>query len=259
MFPSFWSVNARPVESPAWISCWSSSRRWRWPRAAAGGSPSTSAALRRCAATAGTSSQRPSRISSSSCSASATSSAHGASGLTAGDLRPSLAELAEQLGDLLDLVRVLLGGRLDQVAAAEGVDALQAAGDLPSALVVERDRELVDDRLGAAHAVLRLDAVALTHGVGGLEEEAEAAVIKHHHEAPGRSREDALLLVSGRLVAGVGGQRRRLSRLEGLDHSIDRLWSRVLEAHPSEGSDEIWLVSHACWVCDWLSAVSIAV
>src|SRR5215207_1297680 len=145
MFPSFWSVNARPVERPAWISCWSSISRSRCGRASAGGSPSACATLKRRADAAGTSSQRASRTRSRSCSASATSSAHGASGFTAGDLRPSLAKLAEQLGDLLDLVRILLGGRLDQVTAAEGVDALQTAGDLTAALVVERDRELVDD------------------------------------------------------------------------------------------------------------------
>ena len=57
-----------------------------------------------------------------------------------GDLGPGVAQLGEQLGDFLDLGRVLLDRRLDQVPAAEGVDALQAAGDLAAALVVERDR-----------------------------------------------------------------------------------------------------------------------
>src|SRR3954467_874077 len=132
------------------------------------------------------------------------------------------------------------------MTAAEGVDALQTAGDLSTALVVERDGELVEDRLGPAHAVLRLTTVALAHRVDGLEEETEAAVIEHHHEAPGRGGEDALLLVSGGLVAGVGGQRRLLlGRREGeRDYSVDRLRSRGPKAHRIDGRDEIWLVSH---------------
>src|SRR3954453_5528396 len=96
------------------------------------------------------------------------------------------------------------------MTAAEGVEARRGGGDRPAALVVERDGELVEDRLGPAHAVLRLTTNALAHRVGGLEEETEAAVIEHHHEAPGRGGEDALLLGSGGLVAGVGGQRRLL-------------------------------------------------
>ena len=39
--------------------------------------------------------------------------------------------------------------------------------------------------------------VALAHGVGGLEEEAQAAVIEHDDEPTGRGGEDALLLVGG--------------------------------------------------------------
>ena len=40
MLPSFCSVKARPADRPAWISAWSSTRRSRCGRAAAGGVPS---------------------------------------------------------------------------------------------------------------------------------------------------------------------------------------------------------------------------
>src|SRR3954470_11712121 len=165
---SFWSVKARPEDRPAWISRWSSTRRSRCGRAAAGGVPSVAATLRRCAETAGSSSQRPSRIRSRSRSASTTSSAQRASGFiksVPGDLGPGLAQLAEEFRDLVDLRRVLLERSLDQVPAAERVDALQTAGDLATLLVVERDRQLVDDRLGPAHAIARVHTVALAHRV----------------------------------------------------------------------------------------------
>ena len=100
-------------------------------------------------------------------------------------------------------------------------------------------------------------AVALAHGVGGLEEEAQAAVVEHHHEAPGRGGEDALLPVGGRLIAGVGGQGGLLVRgTEGINLVVG-LEPRVLRLRVRR-QREIWLVSQACCVCELLIAVSIA-
>ena len=71
------------------------------------------------------------------------------------DLRPGLAQLAEQAGDLVDAHGVALDARLDEARLAEDVDGLQAVGDL-AGVHVERGEQLVDDRLGAAELLARL-------------------------------------------------------------------------------------------------------
>ena len=97
--------------------------------------------------------------------------------------------------------------RLDQVAAAEDVDALEPAGDDAALLEVERGEQLVDDRVGAPQARVGLARVDLAHRVRSLVQEAQAAVVQHHDELAGGGGEDALLPVGGALGRGVGRQR----------------------------------------------------
>src|SRR6476646_2228230 len=215
-WPSSATVAARAAASAAAFARASSWARRRWLRASAGGrwgSPAASAA--RSSPRRTTASQSAAAMSSLSRSHISTSRAYAAAGIGSagggrrsggraldGELLPALAQVGEKPDDLVDVAGVALQVRLDEVALAEEVDRPQPCGDVAALRHVERDVQLVDDRLAAAQPLEEELMVAVALGGGRLLQEADRAVVQHDHEPLGRCRQDARLRV-GSVGAGV--------------------------------------------------------
>jgi len=102
--------------------------------------------------------------------------------------------------DLEDLRGILVQACLAQVREREGVDRLQAGGQLALAHV-ERVAQVADDVLGARELVVGGGDVVVAHGHGGLVQEAAGAVVEHHDQLAGGGGQNRACTVG---VGGVG-------------------------------------------------------
>src|SRR3954447_21777927 len=172
------------------------------------------------------------------------------------DLVPGVAQLAQELRHVVDLLGILLDPRLHQQALAERVDRLEVGGPL-ARRHVERRAQLGDDRLGPPQPVVRHGEVARPHRRRALDQEAVGAVVEHHHQALRRRGEDRAVAV-GLLGRGVGGQ--WASQSEG--RAGERLLTRVVGSGGRGFSDDqcgraaSCPASHCPWAWLYCSAVS---
>src|SRR6266496_5533540 len=83
---------------------------------------------------------------------------------------PALAQIREQAPDTVQPLRLRVHVRVVELALAEEVDRPQPERDLAVAHV-EREQQLVEDRLGAAHPVARALSVAHSHRRRRLRQE----------------------------------------------------------------------------------------
>src|SRR6185312_7096859 len=195
------------------------------------------------------------------------------------DRRPGVAQLTEHRADPVDLGRIAIEPRLEQIALAEHVDRLQAGRDLASLLHVQHLAEVQEDVLGAAQlAVSELD-LTLAHRDCGLVQEAASTVVEHHDQLLGLCAQHRAFAVGtrGGEVAHLDGSPKR--RLNGLRDpagcSVTRAGSTCCCSWPGNrpaptdlkpragdfarvylllmvGSELIWLASQEAvdWFCD---------
>ena len=134
----------------------------------------------------------------------------GRTGLLTRHLRPAAADLAEQAGDLIEPLRIIVQVGFQQPPHHVVVKRLQAGGDLAAALHVERTAQPVDDADGLADGfAFRGDLVAQQMAAGEMNA-FDGAIHQMQHElqligAGGAIGVDGAVLAEGGTLCRVHG------------------------------------------------------
>jgi hypothetical protein len=107
-----------------------------------------------------------------------------------GNALPGVAQGREQPAGFLQWRRVLLHRRIHDAAGDVGVELVELLGDGAAAREVERALQFGDDGQRARDGVTAGRDVAAADRVGGDTEEADGAVVQHHHQFQRRARGD---------------------------------------------------------------------